>query len=88
MKVVVDASVAVKWFVAEEWTDESRRLLAQGQTVLDPFMGSGTTAVAAQRLNRYFIGFEAVEEFHAAANGRLRNGSRSAMHPSAQTKLI
>ena len=60
----------------------------EGQTVLDPFMGSGTTAVAAQRLNRYFIGFEAVEKFHAAANGRLRNGSRSAMHPSAQTKLI
>ncbi len=30
MKLVVDASVAVKWFAAEEWTAESRRLLAAG----------------------------------------------------------
>ena len=29
MKLVVDASIVVKWFVAEQWTDESRRLLAQ-----------------------------------------------------------
>ena len=29
MKVVVDASVAVKWFVTEQWTEESRRLLAR-----------------------------------------------------------
>ena len=43
----------------------------QGQTVLDPFMGSGTTAVAALRHNRHFIGFEAVPEFHAVAIDRL-----------------
>lgn len=42
-----------------------------GQTVLDPFMGSGTTAVAAKRLNRRFVGFEAVEAFHRAASRRL-----------------
>lgn len=41
------------------------------QVVLDPFMGSGTTAVAAQRLNRYFIGFEIVPEFHQGALQRL-----------------
>ena len=45
----------------------------EGQTVLDPFMGSGTTAVAAQRLNRRFIGFEAVDTFHKAACQRLRD---------------
>lgn len=28
MKLVVDASVAVKWFIAEQWTEESRMLLA------------------------------------------------------------
>ncbi len=45
----------------------------EGQTVLDPFMGSGTTAVAARRLNRRFIGFEAADDFHKAASQRLRD---------------
>lgn len=45
----------------------------EGQTVLDPFMGSGTTAVAAKRLNRHFIGFEIVPEFHKGALQRLDN---------------
>ena len=45
----------------------------EGQTVLDPFMGSGTSAVAAQCLNRRFIGFEAVDAFHEAACQRLRS---------------
>lgn len=43
----------------------------EGQTVLDPFMGSGTTAVAAASLGRRYIGFEAVETFHGAALERL-----------------
>ena len=43
----------------------------EGQVVLDPFMGSGTTAVAARRLNRHFIGFEITPEFHRAALQRL-----------------
>ena len=30
----------------------------EGETILDPFMGSGTTAIAAHRLKRHFIGFE------------------------------
>ena len=43
----------------------------EGQVVLDPFMGSGTTAVAAQRLNRRYIGFEIEPEFHKKAMQRL-----------------
>lgn len=30
----------------------------EGQTVLDPFMGSGTTCTAAKRLNRHYIGID------------------------------
>lgn len=43
----------------------------EGQVVLDPFVGSGTTAVAAQRLNRRFISFEIDPEFHQSAVQRL-----------------
>ena len=48
----------------------------ESQTVLDPFMGSGTTAVAARRTNRHFIGFEVVQEFHAGALKRLQQETR------------
>jgi site-specific DNA-methyltransferase (adenine-specific) len=35
-----------------------------GDTVLDPFMGSGTTAVAAKQNNRNYIGFEISPSYH------------------------
>lgn len=41
------------------------------QTVLDPFMGSGTTAVASKILNRHYIGFEINEEFYKIARDRV-----------------
>jgi site-specific DNA-methyltransferase (adenine-specific) len=31
---------------------------AEGHTVLDPFMGSGSTGIACRQLNRKFIGYE------------------------------
>ena len=34
-----------------------------GDIVLDPFMGSGTTAKAAQELGRHYIGFEINPEY-------------------------
>lgn len=40
-------------------------------TVLDPFMGSGTTAVAAIRTGRNFIGFELDEKYYAIAQERV-----------------
>ena len=39
--------------------------------VLDPFMGSGSTAVAAKRLKRNFIGFEISQEYCDVAKARL-----------------
>lgn len=43
----------------------------EGDVVLDPFMGSGTTAVAAKELKRNFIGFEVTQEYIDIANKRL-----------------
>ncbi|MEI6553981.1 MAG: site-specific DNA-methyltransferase [Paludibacter sp.] len=42
-----------------------------GDVVLDPFMGSGSTAVAARMLKRNFIGYEINEEFCRIARERI-----------------
>jgi DNA modification methylase len=41
--------------------------------ILDPFMGSGTTAVACVKNNRNFIGFETEPEYVQIANQRLES---------------
>jgi site-specific DNA-methyltransferase (adenine-specific) len=43
----------------------------RGETILDPFAGSGTTGVAALRNGRNFIGWERDATYHAAATKRL-----------------
>ena len=50
-------------------------LTYKGDTVLDPFMGSGTTAKVAQELGRNFIGFEISENYCNIANERLKSGT-------------
>ncbi len=49
----------------------------KGDLVLDPFMGSGTTAVAAKELDRNFIGFELSPEYILMANQRLKGGGKN-----------
>lgn len=48
-----------------------RLLSNRGEIVLDPFMGTGTTGVAALRLGRDFIGVEKDEKYFATAKARL-----------------
>jgi len=45
----------------------------EGGIVLDPFLGSGTTAVACKRLKRKFIGIEINPEYCRIAEERLKN---------------
>ena len=51
-----------------EWLIE--RLTNEGDVVLDPFMGSGTTGVACKNLNRKFIGVELDENYYNIAYNR------------------
>jgi len=45
---------------------------APGDIVLDPFLGTGTTAVVARRLHRHYIGIERHPAYVEAALGRVR----------------
>jgi len=45
----------------------------EGDIILDPFMGSGTTGVACKHLNRKFIGIELNEEYFNIAKERIKN---------------
>ena len=44
----------------------------EGQLVLDPFMGSGTTGVACKLNNRSFIGIELNKEYFEIAKSRIK----------------
>lgn len=63
--------------------------------VLDPFMGSGTTGLAALALGRNFIGFDISEEYTLLANERMcadineyKKKSRIWMQDDANNKII
>ncbi|MCC6147338.1 MAG: site-specific DNA-methyltransferase [Anaerolineaceae bacterium] len=45
-----------------------------GDVVLDPFMGSGTTCVAARQNNRRYVGFDISEAYCALAQKRIEAG--------------
>lgn len=44
----------------------------EGMVVLDPFMGSGATAIASMNLNRNFIGIEKDPEYIETSNNRIK----------------
>ena len=43
----------------------------EGDVVLDPFLGSGTTSVVAKKLNRRYVGIEMNEEYCCLAEKRI-----------------
>jgi len=57
-----------------------------GDTVLDPFLGSGTTGIAAKRLDRHFVGIEIEEEFAKLAAKRIFEDANSDVQKKRQAK--
>lgn len=60
--------VAIMEYLVSKSTDE-------GNVVLDPFMGSGTTGVACANLNREFIGIEMDEGYFNIAKERIEKAA-------------
>ena len=58
----------------------------ENQVVLDAFMGSGTTALAAKSLNRKFIGFESNTEFYYQSIKRLTESDVNTMNDNIFTQ--
>jgi site-specific DNA-methyltransferase (adenine-specific) len=57
-----------------------------GDLVLDPFLGSGTTAAVATRLGRRFIGFEKEKYYFEIAQRRVDRVKRDAGNPTVRTE--
>lgn len=53
-----------KWFI--------KLFTQEGDLILDPFMGSGTSAIAARQLDRYYLGIEIQSEYIDIAEKSLR----------------
>ena len=58
-----------------------KMITPKGGIVLDPFIGSGTTAIAAYKEHKQFIGFEKEAEYFKIAEARIK-------HHTAQKKLL
>jgi DNA modification methylase len=48
----------------------------EGEVVLDPFMGSGTTAIAALQTNRYYVGYDIEANYVELAEKRIKHFSK------------
>jgi DNA modification methylase len=48
-----------------------RLLSYRGDVILDPFLGSGTTAVAALNAGRHYVGYEVNPEYISLAEQRI-----------------
>lgn len=58
-----------------------------GDIVLDPFMGSGTTAIAAMNTNRNFIGFELDKNYYDICINRIKEKGKTNLFSDINSKL-
>jgi DNA modification methylase len=79
---VWDEQVIPSWSHKEHKNEKPVKLMSRllawvgGQTILDPFMGSGTTGVACMNLGRKFIGIEIERKYFDIACERIDQAQR------------
>jgi len=76
LDLFIENSESDKWgHPSQKPTELIRKLIhvfsSDGDLILDPFLGSGTTAVAAKRLHRHWIGIELSEKYCELARKRV-----------------
>ncbi len=73
-----DGEVGEHWHPTQKPIAVMEKCLSfiDGQTILDPFMGSGTTGVAAVKLGRRFIGIEIEPKYFDIACRRIEAATR------------
>jgi DNA modification methylase len=59
----------------------------EGDVVLDPFIGSGTTAIACLELNRHYIGIEAMDNYYKLAHELIEKWKTANNGDSGQMTL-
>jgi len=59
----------------------------EGDIVLDPFMGSGTTAIAALQLKRHFVGSEKNTKYYKYALERIKEIGRESQKTNSKTNF-
>ena len=64
------------------------KMSEEGETVCDPFMGSGTTGIACHRTGRKFIGIEKDARYFEIARKRLENELRQGLLPLTHNNSI
>ena len=71
----INYTLPTKYHQAEKPVELCEKMIrnssVEGETILDCFMGSGTTGVACVNLNRNFIGFELEQKFFDIARKRI-----------------
>ena len=67
------------WFI--------RLFTLEGDLVLDPFMGSGTTAVAAKGLGRDYVGIELLSEYVEEAHRRVLSAEAGSLNEEPEARL-
>jgi len=70
------------------WAEGFINLLPWATTILDPFMGSGTTGVACVNTGRNFIGIEIDEGYYKIAKERIEKAIRDKAERDRQTELF
>ena len=83
----VQTQIGHKLHICQKPLDIIQRLVTVSSDpediVLDPFMGSGTTAIACIHTGRHYIGYEKDEEYYMTGLNRIKQEFSRTRHPES-----